>query len=285
MFFTGRSKQLPFFSEYLNRLVVEANERNRKFGLIGGIVGMIGGAMGAALGVLASIGRIEFSSTSLVATIVGINLAAWFAVMGFWLHDRRQRNNTPERRLQQEAHQVGQRMHQALHRRRLHRCLNAAAAELLEEAARHWQRVQTSLTGSFWSDPNLPGHWLSVREQAKNAAARGMEEMLVLLQSSFHEPSRQTFGEVVEEVLETFTGPKWNQDTTFPIGYDAAHQIANKMRQVADAFEQAGLQASRELGETSSSYGSERALDMALGELRVVQEAEDELRQNLRQGL
>lgn len=282
MFFSGKSKQLPYLSEYLNHLVERSRSGERRYGVIGALVGVVGGTAGALLGLLASVGTVEFSSAGLAATIVGINLAAWMTVMGLWWSDRKKNlANTPERKLRKEAEEVGKLLHQELHKRKLHKALNPAAADLLEHSARHWSQIMQTLQSPFWTDPNLPSHWLAVREQSLSAAEQGMDEMLVILKSSFQPAQRNTLGDVIEDAIETYvTGPQWRPHEGLPIGYDKAREIAEKLKLVASAVEKASQDVGRELGETTY-YGSGRALDLALGELRTIQEAEEELRQNL----
>lgn len=282
MFFSGRSKQLPYLSEFLNRFHAEEQKKNRRYGLLGGIVGGVGGLMGAALGVLASLGVIGFSGFGLAGAIVGINLLAWLTVLGLWWNDRqRNRPTTIEGRIHAEAREAGLQMHQFLHRRRLHKVLDPVAGELLEEAARQWVRTHEALQTPFWTDPSLPAHWQAARTHALSSADQTMDEILVILRSSFRPQTKQGWHDVVEDVVETFfTGPKWKAPDGLPVGFQRARELADKLRSVAEEVERASSELTHEF-QHSDYYSSDRALDMTLGELRSIRDAEDELRQNL----
>lgn len=252
-------------------------------GLVGGIVGSIGGLAGALLGIFLAVGLITMPASGIVFSVIALNLVAWLVILGFWLKERRklERHDT-DAQLYKEAIEVAQTMVQSLNRRRLHRELNGSVAGMLEESARNWSRIVGALGNTFWTSENLPVHWAAVRDQSAQAANRGMAELLVLCKTSFLPNNRgPQWQEVVEDVLETYvTGPLKSPNDLLPVSFDQAREIAERLKLLAGEVERASREISKD-DAVMEGFRSRSALDMALSDLRSIQEAETELRQNL----
>lgn len=276
----SRGKHLPFLTEYLATLVVSDRMRPKRLGWIGGAVGVLGGVAGAVIGIVGGSGLIHLSNAGAIFAAICINLVCWATILAFWLRDRA-KEQAPDfnQMLHRNCVQLAKAM---LNSKRLHRELDGAAAELLENSARYWRGIVGVLAGPFWSSPNLPEHWKSVREQIAKAADQAMKEELAILASSFHPGTAgQGLGTMVEDVIETYvTGPRMRKGEPFPVGYDQARQIAEKLKLMAKEVEAATAQVSAEPA-VASEYHSSQALDMALGDLKVIQEADKELRQGV----
>ena len=285
MFFSGKSKQLPYLSEYLTYAVQQRNQNSSMAGFWGGLLGSMGGFMGAAIGLLAAFGLIRFSAAGLVGAIIAANLIAWLLVLAVWLGNRQKaKPKTEEERIQEEAGPVIKAMFGSMQRRRLHREVPTPVADLLEGAARNWSRTTGALSGPFWTNEALPAHWKAIRQQSLTAANTGMAEMLLLLGPCFKpDPNRSNWHDVVEEVVEEYvTGPSRRRMSVdhLPVGYDQAREIAEKLKLVASEVEKATREAYED--DSAQAYKSGTSLDVALSELRTIQAAEEELRLNTR---
>jgi hypothetical protein len=151
----------------------------------------------------------------------------------------------------------------------------------LEESAKYWRDIKAELDVPNWRNPRLAAHWQTVRRQTSDASDAAMEEMLILLKSSFHPKGQQGWQDVVEDVVETFvTGPKLRTGDRIPPGFAEARQIAEKLKMAASQVRAASKEIA---GETDGTplLNSGAALDMAIGDMRSLQEAEQELRRNL----
>ena len=109
-----------------------------------------------------------------------------------------------------------------------------------------------------------------------------MEEQLVLLRDSYQPLQSAGFKDVVEDAIHIYvTGVTPRHSGRFPAAYDQARAIAEKLRQTSLEIARATQAISQE-PMIQGEYSSANALDMALGDIRSVQQAEDELRQNVR---
>ncbi len=273
--FRPRAKALPTLTEYLNFLVRRNDElvalKVASYVAGTGIAAMLLGAFlrdfrGASLAISTAVPAVLFLG-ALIPT--GIQFFRGRSKAGA---DRRAQTR-------HEAIAIGRQM---LASKRLHRDLDAASAQLLEESARFWREIKAELDSPFWRNPDLPSHWKSVREQTSAATDEAMEEMLILLRSSYH-PTYQPAGweNVVEDAIETFvTGPKLRKGEGIPPGFHEARQIAEKLKLAAGQVRSAASELTSETS-SSSAFKSAAALDLAIGDMRSLKEAEQELRRNL----
>lgn len=279
MLFSGRSKPLPHLLEYLDHAIRErpANPLELPWAL-------------AALGVAAG------GVTWAVASLVGGQPATWqvFAAAGglwwigagvFWFRKRSteplSQEATTRQRLRMEAYQIVRRLHASKEKRRLHRDLSDSVSSLLEECARSWSRAHQALESAFWRNANLPLHWQSLRDHASTAVDQTMDEVLVILSNAVpEEPGKWRIDEVVEEVLgkRVFSGHEI--DDRMPMTFDPARELAQKLMMLAAEIERATRDVAKDEA-IASQFSSGSALDLCLGELRQIQQAESELRQNL----
>src|SRR5262249_9779672 len=110
-------------------------------------------------------------------------------------------------RLDLEAAEANELLADALRRGKLHRIAGEGTTTLLEACARNWSRVGEALESPFWTSPNLPAHYKSVREQTARAADRAMDEAVVMLHHELEMPyrsgiaDRMSLAEFVEGVF------------------------------------------------------------------------------------
>lgn len=283
MFFSGRSKQLPFLSEYLQETAKRESVDQRRIGIAGAIIGASAGLMGAGFGILAGMGAIDVGLPNILVWL-GLNAATLVGFGAFYLAERRRRHEAlPNKDVYATAKPFIAELNGSLHRRRLHRELSPTAGALLEEAARNWRRVTNALATPFWTDPDLPEHWKSIRDHAFQGADRAMLELLLLLKSCY-EPNKANQGweSWIADVVEQFGGTIKiaRGEDLLPVTFDEATETLSMLSSLADEVES----ASKEL--IASGVGNEDhlrsrlAMSQTLTELRLVREAEKELEQS-----
>ncbi len=286
MFFNGRNKQLPYFSDYLTDLIARGNVNNARIGIAGGVFGALGGLTGATFGILAGTGAIHLSQPAIVSMILGIQGLTFLGIFGVWMAEKKKAiSRMRNQELYKEVKDVATQMHLSLMRRKLHRDISPTAAAILEEGSRHWTRIARATNTAFWQDPNLADHWRNIRDQASAGVDRAMLELILLLQTSFRPNSGpQGWQGVVVDVVEQLGGRVDIErgDDLLPVTFDQAQQLLQVMSELADEVER----SSRELitagvESADDKLRSRLAISQTLQELKAVREAEDELRQNI----
>ncbi len=225
-------------------------------------------------------GTHSLSVGGLVSLVEGVCLlgAIWGVTRAVMKQHRIKISRDPRAQMHEEAVALARQM---MVSKRLHKDLDGSSAQLLEESARFWREIKAELDTPFWRNPELPAHWKNVRLQTSSAADAAMEEMLVLLRSSFHPADHHGWEVVVEDAIETFvTGPKLRKGDRIPPGFAEARQIADKLKTAAFQVRTAATEIAAETG-TTPLLSSGAALDLAIGDMRSLQEAEQELRRNL----
>lgn len=278
MLFNRRAKQHPYLSDYLDSAV--RNKPHNPVALPWAHVGLGFAAGGIAWAVASLFGQGP-AAPEMFASALGM---WWLGVGGHWAWRRskvlEQGDLSAQDRLRLEAYQIVKRLHASKDKHRLHRDLSEPVMSLLEEAARSWSRAQEALESPFWTNYNLPLHWQSLRAQALLAVEQAMNEVLVILSNAVpEEPGKWRFDEVVEEVL----GKKvWqsSKDDHIPMTYEPARELAGKLKRLAAEVESATRDVAK-VESIASQFSSGSALDLCVGELRQIQQAEDELRQGL----
>lgn len=286
MFFSGRAKQLPFFSDYLTALVSRGRVDGGRMGLAGAAMGVFGGLAGAAIGVLGGTGILQMSGPAIAGSVIGLQAAMWTGFGLFYMSEKRKATQQiPNRELLREVQPVAAQMHISLMRRKLHRDLAPTAAALLEEGARQWTRVTRALSTAFWQDPDIAEHWRSIRDHAGESVDRAMLELLLLLQSSFKLGSGpQGWQGAVIDVVEQFGGQVQIErgDDLLPVTFDQARAVLSMMAELADEVEKSSKELiSSGVDAADDKLRSRLAMGQTLQELRSIREAENELRQNL----
>jgi hypothetical protein len=268
--FRMRGKPLPTLTEYLHHLVRGTPEQHLVAGIatLGGLLCIVG-FVGTLL-----IGTIPFIAYLIAVAMFGRFAATWFA------RSSKRHGEDPRFQLRQEAKQIAKQM---IASKRLHKDLEGASAQLLEEGARYWREIKVELDTPAWRNPSLAAHWQGVRNQLSGAADVAMEEMLVILRGSFHPNfSPNGWENVVEDAIETFvTGPKLRKGERIPPGFVEARQIAEKLKIAASQVKNASLEVTAETAGTPPVLHSGAALDLVIGDMKSYQEAEQELRKNL----
>lgn len=281
-----RQNRLPHLSGYIR---YAASWRQRGWNLdlpprmlkLGAIVGLVVAGL-AGFGTWLS----RSGSVGLAAAVGGVALVltlAVFALSAFRIslrHDDKQLE--PEVRLRREAFQIVERLEQLLDSHRLERDLSLEVTSLLEESARNWDRVRSALESPLWRRAELPAQFRAVREQSLLAVDQGMQELLVLFATSIpEEPGQWKFAEVVDEVVgRDFLTKRGGFGHISPF-YVEGRRVADKLLELADQVDD----MSRRLAGEALVLGAPRpgaALEATLAELRQIKQAEDELRQDLR---
>lgn len=280
MFFSGRSKQLPFLSDYLQDMAKRESVDQRRMGIAGAIIGVSAAVMGATYGALAGMGVIVPNATNMLVWL-GLNGLTLAGFGAFYLSERKRRTESlPNRDLYKEVRPLVTELNGSLQRRRLHRDLTPTAGALLEEGARNYRRVMNALATPFWSDKDLPEHWTRIRDGAFQSADRAMMELLLLLKSCYQpNAGPQGFQSVMIDVVEQFGGTVniHRGEDLLPVTFDEATETVTMLSQMADEVEN----ASKEL--IASGVGNEDhlrsrlAMSQTMSDLKMIREAEQEL--------
>lgn len=275
MFFRSSQKRFPSLCRYVDHAVARQNPAGQEVGAVS-LMTLAGLAIPGAF-VLAFV--LSNPILAVLASAVGIVSAVTSSQMF-----KKVKANTD--RLDAEAAEANQLLNEALKRGKLHRVAGEATTSLLEECARHWCRAKAALESPFWSSPNLPAHYRSVREQTSKAADRAMDEAVVLLHKELETPYREginsgmSVSELVEGVFGIQLPDPSNRLAPLPFGYQSVRQLAEKLRDLADSVESLTLEVSKDPS-VLSEFQAETALDLCINELQSIRQAETELRQNL----
>jgi hypothetical protein len=267
--FDGKLKNYPNLAQYLRQ---EVRQRHGSRTEAEVALGVAAAAAFVALGVLTL-----FFGSILVLFLGFAAMAAGFPPLAKKLR----KPKTPEEMRAVEAQSVARVMLECDEKRRLHRDLDPASLELLEECARHWSRATATLDSSFWKGDELPLHYRAAREQARHAVQESMHEVMLLYRDFLPDQvtSRAPL-DFVDEALTEYVFKKPNQGRFPPRAFEPVRSIADKLRMVADEVEVLSQEAIHDVG-IPAPLEPGRALDATLGELRSIRQAEDELRQNL----
>ena len=190
-------------------------------------------------------------------------------------------------RLDLEAAEANELLADALRKGKLQRVAYDTTTTLMEACARNWWRVRQALESPFWTSPNLPPHYKTVREQTGRAADRAMDEVVVMLRNELEVPyrsglaNRLTLAEVVEGVFGVQIPDPNAVNAPLPVSFGAVRKLADKLDDLAQGVESLTLEIAQDPG-VQSEFKADTALDMAISDVNSIRQAEDELRQNLR---
>jgi ribosomal protein L29 len=228
---------------------------------------------------------------ALVLPLIGIPIFA-----GVWATIRKRADmpRTSEEERQKRLREVLQSYFQLRQNKRLHKWIDPVALQLLEAGAFHWSRLRESLNGPFWMSPNLPTHYMAIRDQALASAEQGMAEMVTLAQSCIGKPEKDKKRDV-ESVFESFFDlevadalsglkqiahsdwTKYSYHTEASRGiFEPCRQIAERLKELADEIETVKVQAAMQQV-VDNRAASTDSLNLVLEELRAVKKAETEL--------
>ena len=276
----NRSKQPPYLTEYIEYAVetrlAEWYRDLPPFSIGLGIA--ISGIVGAAY---IMITRQVWDGTPFIEA-AGVTFGVYTLGASGFTRKRKPKESDPAVELRREAKQVAQRIEHLLHDKRFVRDVSNDVVLLLEESSRNWHRARSALQSPYWKRADLPSHFRAARDQSLLAIDQGMQEMLVLVATSIpKEPSKWTFGEMVDEVIgQDVFATRSKVDHVSPY-YSEARKVAAKLNELALQVEDISRQlAGQELITGAPKPGT--GLEATLAELKQLKQAEDELRQDLR---
>lgn len=203
---------------------------------------------------------------SLVFWVLALPVVA--AAIGLSMWEKRN-SKPPLTPLEREAAETEKFLigHMRVHR--LNRCMAKPVAILLDEAARSWWRIRCA--------PDASGAYGEAVLRAKTAADEAMLEVMVNVRPLVREPSVSNWRDVVAEVAQWAGVEVVSGEAVTPSELAPARRVVEDLRDLAERLES----LARANGQTFEPRLTNR-LDEALSELRNLQDAEEELRQNLR---
>lgn len=281
-------RRTPYLSGYLKRLKEEEEQTGLR------MPGCYGSLIGAAIFLPSTffLGKLLGPFFGLLG---GVAIAAASGFLATSVFERMRRRNLPSS-LRMRAWSAGEEVRRLQAGRKLHKWMDPSVVHLLEAGAYHWTRVHTALATPAWQQAGLARHWTTVREQARQAAHDAMAELLVLSMSAISPPERDKEDELKDviddfldlDIADALQGLKqivrtdsaeWSTPSSHArLVFEQGRAIAERLQRLADEVEQArvdvGQVGSPELGPEST-----QSIDIVLGELRAIRQAETELEQ------
>lgn len=287
----GKSDRYPVFAAYVtDALAKNKTSDTHPVTCFGCAVGLAGVAIATFL-----LTKIMATAMAFVmGSVIGLPLLFAFV---WWLD---QHMNTPKNEEQKRKKELSDALSQfsgPIDRRRLHKELDPVAGQLMEACAFYYQKAQVSLAGSAWTS-DAGGHRQALRDQISKALDDAMFEALLLAKPCLGKPSKDNWKDKLEDALDldvidtlqSLTGFKMSDDLRgmhrsphIRIAFEPLRQIAEKLKLLSAEVEKMTLEASRESVIPGLS-GPASSIDLVLGELRSVRQAEDELNQQRLQG-
>jgi hypothetical protein len=286
-----RKKRFPHLAAFLTN-VVELRIWNPQ---------RVSAAIGGAIVILATplVGiATYFATNEIVFGFIGAAAAIPVSTLIWYIIDRQLRkpkNAEEERRMAAWIH--AESMLRMDKQRKLHKWMDPSMSQLLEASAFHYGRILGAVSSSFWSSPDLPPHWTSVREQALVAADQAMEELVVLAAPCMGKPETDrgsAFKEAVEDLVDgdfaiaiggfkEATNADWTRyahhSPNTKVAFEPARKIGDRLKKLADQIEAKSQEAVKDSGEQIMVEAAVSSIDMVLGEMSTVEEAEKELQQ------
>jgi len=285
----SRKKDVPYFSGYLKWLS-ETHKPVEGWPEFFGCVSVLGGTILAA-----ALLRAVMSTWAAVGGSV-IVFGVLVAIFSSWM-SRRKSGQSAEEKRREQVHAASKQLTDLQTERKLHKWMDPTILQLLEAAAYHWTRLKAALDSPSWSRPDLGQHWLSIKNQSWLAANHAMEELLLMSISCIGEPSRDKQKAVKDmmsdfkdlDVVDALQGLSkiasgdW-QDYAYhspqaQAVFEPGRQIAERIKALADEIERTSTEMPEREFIPTSSQGAMESLDVILGEIRAVREAETELHQ------
>lgn len=170
----------------------------------------------------------------------------------------------------------------AIEKRTLHRDLGDPTVVVLEECARQWSRINLTLNNPYWSSPTLNIPYRNARDNALSSAEYCMTDLILLFEQHYVRGARERKpGEWLDDVLAEFALKAPRPSHFVPVGFDRAREMADHLRQLADKVDEMSIAATSNFSANQQMTASSSAMEHALSELKQLQVAEEELRQNL----
>lgn len=259
MFYGGRAKQMPYFSDYVASRV-EARRAStlrghRWVGLRFGVPMIAGGALLMAL---------RMPQVAILLVLLGI--------LGLYAYpELAKMRDQREAALRRDALEH---LHQLLLDRKLHRALEPALMEVLESGARAYRDAKQRLESPLWNAQS-GGHWSSLSGHLSQAMDTAMEDLCLIAAASVRPvPTTNALQDLVDDVAQAIhpAPTEWTPEM------ERARQLAEKLVRVAAEVERSTQDVKPSL---AGRMDSDIALDAALGELKTLREAEKELNQDV----
>jgi len=152
------------------------------------------------IGVVAGIVAVQNALPwSIVALAIGGGFLSSLILTAFLHHQRQHPRNEAEARLRALTGALNN-FRPSLENRRLHREVDATAAQLLEAGAYYWQRIRTTLDGPYWSGMNPAD---DLRYRAREAADQAMDGLAQMLSPCVGKPAK-TPQDDVRSIVDDF---------------------------------------------------------------------------------
>ena len=216
---------------------------------------------------------------AIVAGLFPLGMAIGCALAAALVHKVGPRHPPPTP-LELEAKQVNSLLSVHMRERRIHKAAPMGVVALLEETSRQYMRIQSTLSSSFWRDPALAPAYANLRDKARVAADRVMDEMVVILRPHIMEYTRpKHWRDVVDEVAENMGFKTPDTGYVFPEDLEPVRHLAEGLHSLANEVEQASI---RGAAESPGIPTANSALRSCLSDLRSLNEAESELDETLK---
>lgn len=268
------SRQIPYFEEYLNKTAQKPRSAGESFAL---------GCGATVVGVTAI--QLLLQQFMLWGWAIVINVLIGFPILlglVIWAVSAYRQPKAPKDKRQADIHRASATLRQLASKKKLAKALGTALAPLLEESAKNWSRAMASLNGPFWTSDKLPNHWKEVREQSLAAANDAMGDLVLIAASDLKPVAHKSdWQEFVGGIVSATLGTQDEADREpMPAGFEPARAIADKLSLLANEVEKATTRVFKEQPE-ETPFLSATSLDRTLSEFRTIQEAEQELQQNI----
>lgn len=277
----SRSKRAPALTAYLAAASAARNKRVAQV-LAPRLVAAVASAVPAGmLGYFAGGGLWGWVMGN--ATMMGV--AAWAVVSGL----RASRQTDP---ILQAGEEASRQLERLRSEGKLFKHVDPRALMALESCAHHWHRIRSAVTGPAWK-ADVPSHWEMVRLQGATAADVAISEALALASTCVGEPVRSKERDLADALtdlvsleigsalagLRDMAQGSWtkyaHQSPSAPVAVPRMLEIAHSLGMLASELESANAKLA--VQGTLEGRVSERAIEMAISELRMIQSAETEV--------
>lgn len=284
----AKSDRYPELAAFVEKALV-----SRKVGdpnmvtALGCIVGLMGiGIVGFLLSKVMFVGL-----AGLLSLVIGFPVLI-FALMA--IEQRLKAPKTPEQKRKAEVYDALTKFKSPIDRKRIHKELDPVAGELLEACAFYYSKATIALQGPAWTG-ELGTHRRALRDQIARALEDAMDEAILLSKDCLGKPSKDTWRDKLEDALDldivdtvqALTGKRLGDDFRgiyrsphIPIIFQPLREIAEKLKLLSGEVERMTTEQTMAMG---TSSGSASGIDLVIGEMQSLRQAEEELNQQ-RQG-
>ncbi|MBS1713607.1 MAG: hypothetical protein JST30_04650 [Armatimonadetes bacterium] len=285
-----RNKRFPYLRDYVDATLESATRE-----VVQSVPPVVYGV--SAMGAMVLFASLAAAGAWLAALVgcgafVGVSLS-----LGTALVRQRRLQNDPEARLRLEVSRFAGQLRQLSEQRKLHRWVDPVALQYLEASAYHWARIRSSLGGAQWSGPDVPAYWSALKRQAERAADTAMGELMLLCKGCVG-PPRQDKESEIKSIVEDFVdldigdalqglkrmaSSDWtayaHQSGQLAAVLPSVRTVSERLQSLADEIETKSAEFAL-TGLPAMGSRSVESIDVVLGELRAVAQAEKELGQD-----